>query len=138
MSAEGRGRLLAAFDCRMGTYPTLHEASTLLLWRAYDSALNGVGDAVFREALPTPQKVAWLLEQGQLPPHQAHGFFFRKVLAPHVRHNPVTGESVETTRSKVVMGPVSNLVNYLSKEPHRWAMHQRRQHGRDGGVGEGV
>eukprot|EP00754_Rhynchopus_humris_P038041 Rhum_TRINITY_DN20730_c0_g1::Rhum_TRINITY_DN20730_c0_g1_i1::g.171982::m.171982 len=132
VSAEERGRLLAAFDCRMGAYPTLHEASALLLWRAYDSALNGVGDAVFQRGakrvmtLPTPQKVAWLLEQGHLPlpPHQAYGSFFRKVLAPHVGHNPVTGESVETTRSKVVMVPVGNLVNFLAKEDLVYVDHR--------------
>ena len=38
--------ILAAFDCRIGSYATREEAMSLVLWRAYDSGVNGVSDAV--------------------------------------------------------------------------------------------
>eukprot|EP00434_Breviolum_minutum_P016499 symbB.v1.2.014543.t1/scaffold1066.1/size140347/7 len=73
---------LANFDCRLGSFSTMEEAMSLVLWRAADCGVNGVSDAVYKSKLPsaksttrlgTSDKLQWLAENGLLPlqPHQA-------------------------------------------------------------------
>eukprot|EP01064_Diplonema_japonicum_P017685 TRINITY_DN2596_c1_g1_i1.p1 TRINITY_DN2596_c1_g1~~TRINITY_DN2596_c1_g1_i1.p1 ORF type:complete len:334 (+),score=73.93 TRINITY_DN2596_c1_g1_i1:71-1072(+) len=107
---------LATFDCRVGSYDTEREALSLLLWRSYDSGINGVTDACFHQkgvlpgakeavAAGNDQKLAFLMKHNLLPlhPHQAYGSFCIRKRAPHIGYNPVTKEEVHTTRSKLFM-----------------------------------
>lgn len=114
--------VLPHFDCRLGAYASWEEARALLMWRAYDCAMNGVSDAMFRilgtgknvMRLGTLQKVAWLHEHGHLPlpRHQAYGTVMAKVKRVVTGHNPVRGEDVRTLRGVIeqVDGPVLELV----------------------------
>merc|ERR1712060_154504 len=38
--------LLASFDCRIGSFASFNEAFSLILWRSYDSGINGVSDKI--------------------------------------------------------------------------------------------
>jgi len=118
--------LYAEFDCRIGAYDTLEEALALLLWRSYDSGLNGVADACHqmrgkvegaKEAVgfETGEKVRYLHSHDRLPlpPHQAYGSYFLKELVDHEGFNPKTGETTKTQRSKTVQQPSRCLVNVL-------------------------
>lgn len=84
--------LAPVFDCRLGSFASLDEALALILWRAYDSGVNGVSDACHHQrgaldgakqavGLPTSEKLVWLHAHGLLPlkSHQAHGTFFTRV-----------------------------------------------------------
>ena len=121
-------RLLGVFDCRLAQYDTLHEACGVLLWRGYDSGLNGVADAVFQQKgkiegagatmkLATKVKLEWLVEQSLLPlhPHQAYGSLFKKELLPHTGYNPVTNTHEETFRKKIVKQPEENILNLFKR-----------------------
>eukprot|EP00490_Sorites_sp_Unknown_P000089 CAMPEP_0114646988 /NCGR_PEP_ID=MMETSP0191-20121206/5508_1 /TAXON_ID=126664 /ORGANISM="Sorites sp." /LENGTH=342 /DNA_ID=CAMNT_0001859981 /DNA_START=19 /DNA_END=1047 /DNA_ORIENTATION=- len=103
---------LANFDCRLGSFATLEEAMSLVLWRAADCGVNGVSDAVYKSKLPcakntmrlgTSDKLKWLAENQLLPlqPHQAYGSYFVRVRRWHEGVNPKTGETATSLRSTI-------------------------------------
>lgn len=96
------------FDCRLGTFESLSDAFSLILWRAYDCGVNGVTSAAYHSDIPevrktvkqnTLQKVEALAQHGllPLPHHQAYGAFY--ALAP-------TTKTVEFTRDGVLCSTV--------------------------------
>ncbi|CAE7239182.1 PETH [Symbiodinium natans] len=112
---------LATFDCRMGSFATLQEAMSLVLWRAADCGVNGVTDAVYKSKIPGARKIVgksggdklqWLAQNGLLPlaSHQAYGSFFVRSLRPHEGVNPKTGETVQTLRSSIQEVPEANVL----------------------------
>eukprot|EP00977_Amphora_coffeiformis_P028016 scaffold34682_cov243-Amphora_coffeaeformis.AAC.13 len=105
---------LATFDCRVGVYDTKEEAVSLLLWRAYDSGVNGVSDAVHQQKgkgkpikgimkFTTNDKLVWLYQQGllPLPRHQREGSYYVKQKVVLHTTNRATGEPVSCLRSRV-------------------------------------
>ncbi|CAE7649010.1 unnamed protein product [Symbiodinium necroappetens] len=117
MEASG----LATFDCRMGSFATMEEALSLILWRAADCGVNGVTDAVHKSKIPgarkiegkaTGEKLQWLAQNGLLPlqAHQAYGSYFVRSLRPHEGVNPKTGEMVQTLRSSIQELPEANVL----------------------------
>lgn len=84
----------AVFDCRVARYATRDEAAAVLVWRAYDCAVNGVSDAIYaarNDKVPgatdlvpqsTAAKLAWLAAQQTqrlpLPVHQQVGTYLVK------------------------------------------------------------
>jgi len=103
---------LATFDCRMGSFATLKEAMSLVLWRAADCGVNGVSDAVYKSKIPgarkvmsqgTGEKLVWLAENGLLPlqSHQAYGSYFVRTPRLHEGVNPKTGETAQSLRSSI-------------------------------------
>lgn len=118
---------LANFDCRLGTFATLEEAMSLVLWRAADCGVNGVSDAVYKSKLPgakstmragTSDKLKWLAENGLLPlqPHQAYGSYFVKVRRLHEGFNPKTGETSSSLRSTIEEVSNVNLLRLAAKD----------------------
>lgn len=116
---------LANFDCRLGSFSTMEEAMSLVLWRAADCGVNGVSDAVYKSKLPsaksttrlgTSDKLQWLAENGLLPlqPHQAYGSYFVKVRRMHEGFNPKTGETTQSLRSTVEEVP-GNLLRLAAQ-----------------------
>ena len=116
-----------AFDCRLGVYNSQKSAVSLLLWRAYDSGVNGVQDAVFHckgkidgamqaMKLPVDEKLQWLAQHGKLPlqSHQKDGTYLvrRKVRVESL--NPITNETVVCIRSRIL--PVPGNLLTLCKE----------------------
>ena len=124
---------LATFDCRVGVYDTKEEAKALLLWRAYDSGVNGVSDAVHQQKskdrkrlmeLTTNEKLRWLHKQGKLPlpRHQREGSYYVKRKVVLHTTNRATGEPVSCLRSRLehVTG---NLIR-LYKEEAMFPLHE--------------
>lgn len=110
------------FDCRMAQYDTLKEAFEMILWRAYDCAVNGVSSGVFMSGLPgaktenkkhTDAKLLYLFQNKLLPMknHQCYGtMFFREKKLREIL-NPITNEIEikEKWQTTQIPGPV--LVN---------------------------
>jgi hypothetical protein len=119
------GHITPHFDCRLGSWATWEDARALLLWRAYDCAINGVSDAVHhakgapgrKEAVTqcVPFKLAWLHERGMLPlpEHQAHGTALVRVRRERDGVNPVTGEVVRVVRRVIDPAPPGSLLRLL-------------------------
>lgn len=92
------------FDCRLGVFDTHDDALRLVLWRAYECAMNGVSDRVFQmhdvaEAKEvrrkhTGVKLRFMEAHGVLPmsDHQAYGTVIRKVFRPKDPIKPVNKE----------------------------------------------
>jgi len=57
--------MLARFDCRVGSYDSEKEATSVLLWRAYDCGVNGVSDAVHKAKVGSGKLTT---EESSLPP----------------------------------------------------------------------
>lgn len=107
--------LLAAsphFDCRLGHYSCWEEAQALLMWRAYDSSVNGVSDAVHHSGIAgakkvnkgnTKERLVWLKQQGRLPlpPHQACGTMLVKVKRLREGFNPRSNTVVHVLRGTI-------------------------------------
>lgn len=113
---------LVTFDCRVGSYDSLHEALSLLFWRSYDCGINGTADAVFHSGIDgckksmkrsNPDRIKWLHSQSLLPlsNHQRDGTFYvsRKRLVQ--AFNPKTQEEVLCLRKRIehVEGNVLDL-----------------------------
>eukprot|EP01052_Picozoa_sp_SAG31_P029420 SAG31_NODE_2923_length_4906_cov_2.144581_3_plen_419_part_00 len=99
--------LLGTFDCRIGSYSSREEAASLVLWRAYDSGINGVHDRVFQlkgmagyedwkavHGRDTHTCLQWLHDKGLLPvpTHQAYGSFYATVKRLRTGIDPRSGK----------------------------------------------
>jgi len=112
--------MLARFDCRVGNYDSEREATSVLLWRAYDCGVNGVSDAVHKAKdidakkveitrrkatlLDTGSKLKWLNAAGllPLPAHQSKGSFYVKVKREKTAYNPQLKKEVTCMRSTLI------------------------------------
>ena len=95
-------------------------------WRAYDAGVNGVADALHRQkgnpeckqimALPTGDKLSWLLEKSLLPlqRHQREGTYYVKRKVRWETTDRRTGENVTCLRSRLehVPGNLISLYRY--------------------------
>ena len=123
--------LLPTFDCRVGSYGTELEATSLLLWRGYDCCVNSVSDAVHHSRFPpvpgvasrkdmirqgTSAKLRWLHLHGALPlcEHQANGTLFVKTKREGEGFNPVTNETVSCVRTVITSVHGNLLVNFAA------------------------
>lgn len=118
---------LATFDCRVGVYDTKEQALSLILWRGYDSGINGVGDAVHHSKhvngrkdtmkLSTGEKLQWLLKNNllPLPRHQREGTFYKRQKREVTATNQATGELVTCLRSRIEHVP-GNVICLLTQD----------------------
>jgi len=128
---------LATFDCRVGAYDTQREAVSVLLWRAYDSGVNGVSDAVHQQKgkqrhdslkgvmkCTTNEKLIWLHRHGllPLPRHQREGSYYVKQRVVLHTTNRATGEPVSCLRSRT-QHLTGNLIR-LYKEGAMFPPHE--------------
>jgi len=122
--------LNAHFDCRVGVFDSELEATSLLLWRAYDCGVNCAQDACYHQGSPPElvgghiaDKLRWLHEAGHLPmkPHQAYGSLFVKGIGEFEALSPDTNETVRVNRTVNVHvndgadGTPRSLLNFLRR-----------------------
>eukprot|EP00656_Telonema_subtile_P030698 TRINITY_DN33681_c0_g1_i1.p1 TRINITY_DN33681_c0_g1~~TRINITY_DN33681_c0_g1_i1.p1 ORF type:complete len:324 (+),score=122.48 TRINITY_DN33681_c0_g1_i1:156-1127(+) len=123
-------KLLPTFDCRMGCFQNEQQATGLLLWRAYDSGVNGISDAVHQCKAEhkdahnvikksSRDKLKWLHQKGLLPlnPLQANGALFAKVKRLKVGCDPRTNTKKYALRPTLEQVPGLSLIHI--SEPTR-------------------
>ena len=122
LGIEALGTVLPHFDCRLGHFASWNEASSLLLWRAYDCSVNGVSDAVCHNTKSnstvrqqsTRDKLEWLHSQSKLPlpAHQAYGALFVRTQRCVKGFDPKRGVETEAMRSVLeqIPGPVLETI----------------------------
>lgn len=97
-----------SFDSRLAVWDSVEDAMKVLYWRAYDTSVNGVSDAVLTAPIRkqligkcTIEKLRYLEEAGKLPlpHHQAYGTYIIKTMKIVQGTNPKTGQLESALRS---------------------------------------
>jgi len=114
---------LLTFDARMATWDNERDVLALLVWRAWDSRVNGLTSAVHDEdaklaVLDSNKKLEWLKAHGKLPlpDGQAYGTLLQRQTVERESRNLHTGELVRTLRNVIV--PIANgdVINYVLQQ----------------------
>jgi tRNA(His) 5'-end guanylyltransferase len=118
---------LVQFDCRMACWNSYLDALQVILWRSYDTGVNGISDAIHhrdksKSKLNRIEKLLFLLEEKLLPldAHQCYGTLIYKTRVKRKRINPKNNEAEEYERRCFVHSPVGNIHNLLKN--NNWVL----------------